>query len=108
MTVIPKTSRKIGETYEKEPEKTAVFPVLFIAFGLLAALLTSCGNSESEDAIPMGRYTERDVTLPGNGYEYMHPLSDGGYYLHGNGVDFTKIDASGEIKKKAVAMGEQL
>lgn len=85
---------------KKNLKKTAVFPVLFIAFGLLAALLTSCGNSESEDAIPMGRYTERDVTLPGNGYEYMHPLSDGGYYLHGNGVDFTKIDASGEIKKK--------
>ncbi len=29
----------------------------------------------------------------------MHPLADGGYYLHGNGVDFTQVNAAGEIKK---------
>lgn len=72
---------------------------IFLVLGFCISLLSSCGNSESEEAIPMGRYAERDVILPGSVYDYMHPLSDGGYYLHGNGVDFTKIDAEGNISK---------
>lgn len=72
-----------------------------IVFGICALLLCACGNSQKEDDIPMGRYVEREIVLPGSGYEYMHPLADGGCYLHGNGVDFTKIDAAGEISKKA-------
>lgn len=71
----------------------------FIALGLCIFLLTACGGGQSEDEISMGRYTERDIILPGSGYGYMHPLADGGYYLHGNGVDLTKVDSAGKITK---------
>lgn len=71
----------------------------FIALGCCISLLTACGGGESENEISMGRYAERDISLPGNGYEYMYPLADGGYYLHGNGVDLTKVDPAGKITK---------
>lgn len=72
--------------------------IRLITLLLLTVFLTACGGEATEE-IPMGRYTERDVNLPGSGYEYMHALSDGGYYLHGNGADLTKVDADGKIKK---------
>ncbi|MDE6844700.1 MAG: ABC transporter substrate-binding protein [Lachnospiraceae bacterium] len=71
----------------------------FIVLGLCIAFLTACGGGGFKEEIPMGRYAERDINLPGSGYEYMHSLVDGGYYLHGNGVDFTKVDSAGEIKQ---------
>ncbi|MCM1256614.1 MAG: extracellular solute-binding protein [Roseburia sp.] len=75
--------------------------IAVMMLGLCVFFLGACKNMSKEDAIPMGRYTEREVILPGSGYEYMHPLADGGYYLYGNGVDFTKVDAKGQVKKKA-------
>ncbi len=87
-------------------KKTAI-SVTFIILGICVALLSACQNDESADEIPMGRYAEREINLPGSGYEYMHPLADGGYYLHGNGVDFTKIDASGEVGKTSWAWENQ-
>ncbi|MCM1237312.1 MAG: ABC transporter substrate-binding protein [Ruminococcus flavefaciens] len=72
-----------------------------LALGMCVFVLSACGGKEKEDDVPMGRYTEREVILPGTGYEYMHPLADGGYYLQGNDVDFTRVDAEGEIQKTA-------
>lgn len=79
--------------------KKSIYAAVFILLGLCFACLSACGSRESKDEIPLGRYAERDVILPGSGYEYMHPLEDGSYYLHGNGVDLTKTDVTGESKK---------
>lgn len=60
-------------------------------------MLSACGSKEEE--IPMGRYADREVKLPGMGYEYMHPCPDGGYYLFGNDVDLTHVAADGTVNK---------
>ncbi|MBP3475798.1 MAG: extracellular solute-binding protein [Lachnospiraceae bacterium] len=57
-------------------------------------LLSACGSKEEE--IPMGRYAEREVKLAGSGYTYMHPMTDGSYYLYGDGVNLTKVTGDGE------------
>lgn len=67
--------------------------------GLLCGItLSACGEREEE--IPMGRYADREVKLPGAGYEYMHPCPDGGYYLFGNGVDLTHVAADGTASRE--------
>ena len=68
---------------------------LLVLIGLF--LLTACG--EKEDEIPMGRYNEREVQVGGDGFSYMHPLPDGGYYLYGNNVSLTKVEADGSRNK---------
>lgn len=47
----------------------------------------------------MGRYADREVKLPGMGYEYMHPCPDGSYYLFGNDVELTHVAADGTVDK---------
>lgn len=84
-----------GMVVKMKAKKGIVFTIL----GICVFLLGACGNTPKEDDIPMGRYTEREVILPGTGYEYMHPLADGGYYLQGNDVEFVKMDAEGNMKK---------
>ncbi|MCM1123091.1 MAG: ABC transporter substrate-binding protein [Eubacterium sp.] len=83
------------------------FFATFIILSICTMLLSACQSGTSAEDIPMGRYVEREINLPGTGYEYMHPLADGGYYLHGNGVDFTKTDADGEIRKTSWSWEEQ-
>lgn len=60
-----------------------------------ALTLSACGSKEEE--IPMGRYADREVKLPGTGFEYMHPCPDGSYYLFGNNVDLTHVAADGTV-----------
>lgn len=62
------------------------------------AMLSGCGSKE--EAVSMGRYADRDVKLPGAGYEYMHPCPDGGYYLIGNDTDLTHVAADGTVSKE--------
>ncbi|MDE6406801.1 MAG: hypothetical protein K2M20_14250, partial [Lachnospiraceae bacterium] len=64
---------------------------------ICAVLLFACGSEEEE--IPMGRYADREVKLPGAGYEYMHPCADGGYYLFGNDADLTHVAADGTVSR---------
>ncbi len=59
-----------------------------------SGLCAGCGSKEDE--IAMGRYAEREVTLPGNGFTYMHSMPDGGYYLYGDDVALSKVDAEGK------------
>ena len=66
---------------------------MLIAVCVLA--LTACGSREEE--IPMGRYADREVKLPGAGFEYMHPCPEGSYYLFGNDVDLTHVAADGTV-----------
>lgn len=61
-------------------------------------MLSACGSKEEE--ISRGRYADREVTLPGTGYEYMHPCADGGYYLFGNDVDLTHVAADGTVSSE--------
>lgn len=75
--------------------KSVAVPLIL---GFCTLFLCACGKDASRE-IPMGRYAKREILLPGSGYEYMHPLADGGYCLHGNNVDFTHVNADGEIKK---------
>lgn len=65
---------------------------------MCSMLLSACGVTEEE--IPMGRYADREVTLPGAGYEYMHPCADGGYYLFGNEADLTHVAADGAVSRE--------
>lgn len=64
---------------------------------MCAMMLYACGSEKEE--IPMGRYADREVKLPGAGYEYMHPCADGGYYLFGNDVDLTHVAADGTVSR---------
>ena len=64
---------------------------------ICAMLLYACGSEKEE--IPMGRYADREVKLPGTGYEYMHTCADGGYYLFGNDVDLTHVAADGTVSR---------
>ncbi|MDE7199292.1 MAG: hypothetical protein K2O15_10465, partial [Lachnospiraceae bacterium] len=64
---------------------------------MCAMLLSACGSEEEEN--PMGRYADREVKLPGAGYEYMHPCPDGGYYLFGNDADLTHVAADGTVSR---------
>ncbi len=59
-------------------------------------MLFGCGSEEEE--IPMGRYADREVQMPGF-YEYMHPCPDGSYYLHGSDEDLTYVDTEGESSR---------
>lgn len=60
-----------------------------------AMILSACGSKEEE--IPMGRYADREVKMPGAGFEYMHSCPDGSYYLFGNDVDLTHVAADGTV-----------
>ena len=66
---------------------------------LCAIAFCACGGDKEEE-IPMGRYADREVKLPGAGYEYMHPCPDGGYWLFGNGVDLTHVAADGTVSRE--------
>lgn len=70
---------------------------LAVCAAVCAMALTACGSTEEE--IPMGRYADREVKLPGMGYEYMHPCPDGSYYLFGNDVELTHVAADGTVDK---------
>ncbi len=76
--------------------KAFVGSVLFMCLAVF--LFTGCGSREEE--IPMGRYNEREVKTQGGGFSYMHPLPDGGYYLYGNKVALTKVEADGTASKQ--------
>lgn len=65
----------------------------------ICAVFSGCGGGKEEE-IPMGRYADREVKLPGAGYEYMHPCPDGSYYLYGLDTNLTFVDAQGESKEK--------
>ncbi|MDE5938192.1 MAG: ABC transporter substrate-binding protein [Lachnospiraceae bacterium] len=76
--------------------KRGFWPTVFVT--MCSMLLSACGITEEE--IPMGRYADREVTLPGAGYEYMHPCADGGYYLFGNEADLTHVAADGAVSRE--------
>lgn len=69
--------------------------ILLVIAGM--ALLNGCGSRKEE--IPMGRYADREVELPDGGYSYMHPCADGSYYLFGDAVDLTHVEADGTVNK---------
>ena len=73
--------------------------LLYLIACTVCAALSGCGGGKEEE-IPMGRYADREVKLPGAGYEYMHPCPDGGYWLFGNGVDLTHVAADGTVSRE--------
>ncbi len=83
-----------GRIREKSVNRKCRFPHIALAV-MCALLLAACGGREEE--IPLGRYADREVKLPGAGYEYMHPCPDGGYYLFGNDTGLTHVAADGAI-----------
>ncbi|MDE7429389.1 MAG: extracellular solute-binding protein, partial [Lachnospiraceae bacterium] len=61
------------------------------------ALLAGCGEKEEE--IPMGRYADREVEMPAGTFDYVHPCSDGSFYLYGTEANLTYVDAEGASKE---------
>ncbi len=88
-----------NKTRNKTGNKTGGFgyAALMLLCAMCAALFGCGGGEEAE--ISMGRYADREVKLPGAGYEYMHPCADGGYYLFGNDVDLTHVAADGKVSR---------
>lgn len=74
--------------------------LLYIIVCAVCAALSGCGGG-GEEEIPMGRYADREVKLPGAGYEYMHPCPDGGYWLFGNDVDLTHVASDGTVSRES-------
>ena len=71
--------------------------IYIMTAALCMMALSGCGSKEEE--IPLGRYADREVQLPGTGYSYMHPCPDGGYYLFGDDTGLTHVAADGTVNK---------
>lgn len=83
----------------REKKATAKRWVFLAAVLCVLFLLSGCGKTEEE--IPMGRYADREVKLPGEGFQYMHPCLDGGYYLIGNDTDLVLVAADGTVSRES-------
>ncbi|MDE6386741.1 MAG: extracellular solute-binding protein [Lachnospiraceae bacterium] len=65
---------------------------------MCSIMFSACGSKEEE--IPMGRYADREVKMPPGTFDYMHPCTDGSYYLYGLDTNLTYVDAQGTSKEK--------
>ncbi|MDE7199293.1 MAG: extracellular solute-binding protein [Lachnospiraceae bacterium] len=69
-------------------------------FACLCCMTVFAGCGEKEEEIPMGRYADREVKMPSGTFGYMHPCSDGSFYLYGTDADLTYVDAEGASKEQ--------
>lgn len=88
---------KAGEKFWGKRKLTQAF-LCVMCIAACAMTLSACGSKEEE--IPLGRYADREVKLPGSGYEYMHPCPDGSYYLFGNDVELTHVSEDGAVSSE--------
>ena len=72
-----------------------------VAAAVLCSMVLLAGCGEKEEEIPMGRYADREVKMPRGTFDYMHPCSDGSFYLYGTEASLTYVDAEGASKEQA-------
>lgn len=71
-----------------------------VAAAVLCSMVLLAGCGEKEEEIPMGRYADREVKMPRGTFDYMHPCSDGSFYLYGTEASLTYVDAEGASKEQ--------
>ena len=71
-----------------------------VATSVLCSMVLLAGCGEKEEEIPMGRYADREVKMPRGTFDYMHPCSDGSFYLYGTEASLTYVDAEGASKEQ--------
>ncbi len=81
----------------RKPMKRRAYITAMMSALCCMAFLSACGSKEEE--IPMGRYADREVKLPPGTFDYMHPCTDGSYYLYGLDTNLTYVDAQGVSKE---------
>lgn len=81
----------------RKPMKRRAYITAMMSVLCCMAFLSACGSKEEE--IPMGRYADREVKLPPGTFDYMHPCTDGSYYLYGLDTNLTYVDAQGVSKE---------
>lgn len=70
-----------------------------VAAAVLCSMVLLAGCGEKEEEIPMGRYADREVKMPAGTFDYVHPCSDGSFYLYGTEANLTYVDAEGASKE---------
>ena len=81
----------------RKPMKRRAYITAMMSALCCMAFLSACGSKEEE--IPMGRYADREVKLPPGTFDYMHPCTDGSYYLYDLDTNLTYVDAQGVSKE---------
>ena len=89
--------RMIRRDKNRKPMKRRAYITAMMSALCCMAFLSACGSKEEE--IPMGRYADREVKLPPGTFDYMHPCTDGSYYLYDLDTNLTYVDAQGVSKE---------